>query len=308
MKFTIVSNITNGAGLQRDYELLKGMLEAKGHTVHGEMFNSNNPTFWPSDVVVFLEVVDPRWFRPGVQQYWMVPNSEWWYPMWEPFVKRFSKVLCKTKDCLRLWMPKVGARATFMGFEANDFYRPEVERKKIFLHLAGKSETKNTQAVVAAWRQFHLPYQLIISAFKPCIMNLCRNIPNVTLVTRFDETQVRRVMNECRFHIMPSKAEGYGHAIHEALGCGGAVLTTNAPPMNEFAGLDDQLLIPVAQTTPRPPLTLFYEVNAAGVAQAVNRAWQLRDDTLRIISEKARDGFLADRQAFRMAFDKLVMP
>ena len=306
--FTIVSNITNGAGLQRDYELLRRMLESKGHTVHGEMFNSNNPTFHRSDVVIFLEVVDPRWFNAQVKEFWMVPNSEWWYVQWEPFVNRFSRVLCKTQDCYRLWVPKVGAqKCVMMGFEANDFYRPEIPRKRAFLHLAGKSETKNTWAVAMAWRNFSIPYPLTVSAFKPCIMNICRTVPGINLIERIPEGEaLTRTLNENWFHLMPSKYEGYGHAIHEALGCAGVVLTTNAPPMNEYTGLSDHYLIPVEKVTPRPPLTHFYEVGPAGIMEAVRRAMAQTDDELVRLGTRARIGFLADREAFRKTFNELV--
>jgi hypothetical protein len=235
-----------------------------------------------------------------------VPNSEWWGHCWEAFVPRFSKVLCKTKDCLAIWQRKVGTRAIFTGFEANDFYQPDVKRLPKFLHLAGKSETKNTAAVIAAWRDYHLPYKLIVSAFKPTIMQQCMNVPNVTLVTRFADDAAQQIMNECQFHIMPSKNEGFGHAIHEALGCKGVVITTDAPPMNEFTGVDKRLLIPVEHKVPRPPLTFFYEVNPGVLANTIHKAAQLAPSVLESIGDDARAGFLSDREFFRTKFEELA--
>lgn len=301
--FTIITNLTNGAGLQKDYELLKGLLESYGHTVRGEMFNAADPTFRQADVNLFLEVVNPRHI-PYAKQNWIVPNSEWWYPEWDQNVRYFSKVLCKTRDCHRLWTAKVGAeRCVFTGFEANDLYRPEVERKRVFLHLAGKSETKNTAAVMAAWREHHLPYPLIVSAFKPEIVRLTQNVPNVTQVHRFEN--VVDVMNSSLFHIMPSKNEGFGHAIHEALGCKGMVVTTDAPPMNEFTGIEKGLLIPVDRKVPRL-MTHFYEVSASAVAQAVHAAWNLYPDQLQKFGDTARAGFITDRDYFRTKFAEVV--
>lgn len=300
MTYNLISNITNGAGLQRDTELLRRMLEAAGHKVTCTMFNESAPTFRPHDVNVFLEVVNPSWVRYAKEN-WLVPNSEWWGTCWESTVPSFSKVLCKTRDCYDIWQRKVGGRAIYIDFEANDFYQPDIVRQPVFLHLAGKSETKNTAAVMVAWRDFRLPYKLVVSAFKPNIVALCRNIPNVVQVDRFDEQQTIRMMNECQFHIMPSKYEGFGHAIHEALGCKGIVVTTDAPPMRDFSGIQRSLLIPSTKT-PRNHLTPFYDVTGAAVAQAVHNAARLYPDQLVAMGDDARTGFLADRDFFRAKF------
>lgn len=300
--FAIVSNISNGAGLQRDYELMKRMLESYGHTVYGEMFNANCPTLRRVDVVIFLEVVDVRWlqFAPEI---WLVPNSEWWGVCWDGMLSRVTRVLCKTQDCLKIWTKKVGShRCVYTGWEANDFYQPDVKRLPTFLHLAGKSETKNTATVMAAWRDYRLPFPLVVSAFKPNIVALCNRVPNVRQVERFPENEAQHIINECQFHIMPSKYEGFGMAIHEALGCKGMVLTTDAPPMNEFQGVDRRGLIPVWRQAPRNNLTPFYEVAASSLADAVIKAAALPAAELEAIGEKAREGFLAERDYFRRTF------
>lgn len=302
--FNLISNISNGAGLQKDTELLRGLIESHGHSVTCTMFNESAPTFRPHDVNIFLEVVTPQWLQFGKQN-WIVPNSEWWYPCWDPVLPRINKVLCKTKDCHEIWTRKAGSRAIYIGFEANDFYKSGIQRKPTFLHLAGKSETKNTAAVMEAWRNFNLPYPLIISAFKPGIVELCQGVKNVTQVHRFGDSQAVEMLNECQFHIMPSKNEGFGHAIHEALGCKGIVITTDAAPMNQFTGVDKRLLIPVARKVPRL-LTFFHEVSGQDVAAAVHKAAQLYPDELEAIGNAAREGFIADRTFFREKFAEVV--
>lgn len=300
--FTIISNITNGAGLEKDYVLIKSMLESYGHKVTGEMFNAPCPIYRNSDVNIFLEVVAPNYLRFGKQN-WLIPNSEWWFDCWNSSLPYFSKVLCKTHDCYELWCKKVGAaKCVYVGFEANDYYREEVERQPTFLHLAGKSETKNTFAVAEAWRKYNLPYKLVVSAFKPEIVKMVQGLPNVTQVTRFPD--VVQVLNECRFHIMPSKNEGFGHALSEAAGCKGVILTTNAPPMN-MKPVDKRLLIPVWKTVPRL-MTKFYEVTPEAVANAVHLAASLAPAELQTIGDGAREQFLRERDDFRRKFEEVV--
>jgi glycosyltransferase involved in cell wall biosynthesis len=303
--FVLCSNITNQAGLEKDYHLLRSTLESLGHSVQGVMFNEQCPPLHRVDVVIFLEVVDARWI-PYAKQAWMLPNSEWWGDCWNMHIPAFSKVICKTKDCFYIWSKKVGSKAIYTGFEANDFYMPDVVRKPTFLHLAGKSETKNTAAVMQAWREFNIPYPLIASVSKPQIYNLCTGVNNVAHVYRLSDDEVVQALNECQFHIMPSRYEGFGMSIHEALGCGGAVITTDGPPMNEFSGIDKRLLVPVVNKSPRNSLTCFYDVSARGVAEAIHRAAQMSAEDLQQISRAARAGFLSDREFFRKTFAEVV--
>lgn len=295
--YNLISNITNGAGLQRDTELMAAILEKAGHKVSRTMFNATVPTYRHHDINIFLEVVNAG-HLPYAKENWLIPNSEWWFVGWESLVPKFSRVLCKTHDCWEIWRRKVGERAMYTGFQANDFYRPDIKRLPTFLHLAGKSETKNTAAVMAAWRDYRIPYPLLVSAFKPEIVRLCRNVPNVRQVERLTPEETIHALNECRFHIMPSKYEGYGQAIHEALGCKGVVLTTAAPPMSEFGGIWPPMLIPTCARNPRPPLTYFYEVSPLAISQIVQKAAHLAAEDVQFIGDRAREGFLADNAFF----------
>lgn len=313
--FNISTNLTNGAGLQRDYELIRRMLESYGHTVNGLMFNSYMPTP-AADVTICLEVIndkhlqwDPNHKRiPTGKENWFVPNSEWYYPCWNGVMPRFAKILCKTPDCYEIWKKKVGAdKCVYIGFESLDFYQPDLPRSHSFLHMAGKSETKNTQAVCDAWKLFSLPFPLTVVAFKPEIVKHTHGVPNCRWVERLTDAEVAHEMNSHLFHIMPSKYEGFGHYIHEAIGCGGLVLTTDAAPMNQFNGIPRDLLIPVVKKERRLE-AYFNLVSPEGVANAVKRAALVYEDVLavRLISSTARQAFLEDREYFRTKFREIA--
>jgi len=303
--FNVITSF-NGAGLGKDADLLKHLLASLGQEVTCTQFNYPIATSNKYDVNIFLEVMNPEWLAYAAQN-WIMPNTEWWYPQWNVLLPRINKVLCKTHDCERIWAAKVGAdKVVYTSFEANDLYRPEVQHKLAFLHLAGASEAKNTAVILSAWRQFQLPYPLFISAEVPGIRDLCKGIPAVTYDFRFDDATTIQLQNECRFSIYPSRNEGYGHAIHEALGCGNAVLTTDAPPMNEFPGIDKRALMAVHHKAPRLGITSFYEVFPEGVRDAVQRVVTLPESELDQIHNTARATFLADREFFRMKLSEIV--
>ncbi len=305
MRFNVSTNLSNGAGLQRDYELVKHLLEGMGHAVHGLMFNDYAQPVPPADICIAIEVITPQQLVPGTAN-WFIPNSEWYFPCWNGQLARFSKILCKTKDCYNIWCKKVGAgKCVYIGWESLDFYDPDATRLPAFLHMAGKSETKNTAAVIAAWRNYKLPYHLTAVAWRPDIVRLCQNVPNVTHVERYSDADVARAMNTNIFHVMPSRYEGFGHYIHEAIGCGGIVLTTDAPPMNEFNGIHREFLIPVEKREVRLE-AFFNHVSPVYVADAVHRAAGVSQEKLLEYRKVGRAAFLADRDAFREAFAEVV--
>jgi hypothetical protein len=166
MRWNIISNITNAVGLQQDYELLRHLLETNGHEVHGIHFASTVST--PrADINVWLEVVNPDLFHLANEQ-WIIPNPEWFYDSWIPWAERldrrwipgvlnrwwisnvfrrhFRYVLCKTRDCERIFQTVAPfSDVIFTGFMARDLYDPSIPKSCSFLHIAGKSQTKNTR-------------------------------------------------------------------------------------------------------------------------------------------------------------------
>lgn len=148
MRFNIISNISNGVGLECDYRLLRESLEKLGHEVCGVPYqNSSLPA--KADVNVFLEVVTER-FLPFAPRNWVVPNPEWWFAGWDSLLPRFEWVLAKTRDCETRFQKKA-APVKFIGWRSKDMFDLAVPRERKFLHVAGKSQTKNTAAVFEAW-------------------------------------------------------------------------------------------------------------------------------------------------------------
>ncbi len=299
--FTLLTNLNNGAGLQRDSEILRALLESLGHVVYLHDYRDLTlPRY--VDISIYLEVLAPHTFHRGKEN-WFFPNSEWYFPQWDLHMNKFARVLCKTQDCLEIWKKKVGNRAEYTGFESLDLFLPEVPRLPRFLHLAGRSFTKNTEAVAAAWRNHSLPYPLTIVANNgtPSLSN----IPNVTHLSRITDDEVIHFVNEHTFHVMPSQYEGHGHVIMEATSTGGLVLTTDAPPMRDFPGVPKELLISVSRCIPLRAATAN-QVNPLHISEAVHRAADLSPERIAALSVQARAGFIFRRDEFRTNFERLV--
>jgi hypothetical protein len=304
----LISNIDNGAGLARDADLLANLIDKLGHKWRKIAYDRPfEGLAYQADISIFLEVM-----IPGMLQYspinYLVPNSEWWNRNGECSLPFMNKIICKTRDCFNIWEKKCPGKCVYTGFESTDFLNTPLpaEKENNFLHLAGNSRTKNTEAVVQAWRQFKIPYHLEVIVRDLAFVPLCVGVKNVTHYARVPEPQVQCALNVRQFHLMPSHYEGYGHVLHEALGCGGIVLTTDAPPMNEFDGIPKELLIPSSDIWTKE-LATCHRVTPEAVYEAVMKAGALSKERRDELSLIARAAFLKDREDFRKRFAELLV-
>jgi hypothetical protein len=301
LKVNIITNIANGAGLQRDYELVSRFLKERGHQTHPIQFNAASPTLCPADINLFLETLEPRFFHLAAEQ-WIIPNPEWWSPNYSQHLKRqdFRYVLCKTRDAVNL-LQNAGApkeKLKFIGFMSRDLYDQSIQKVLGFLHVAGNSQVKNTRAVIDTWRIYRIQAPLtVVSKF----FNL-QPTANQRWHRAMSEEMLKMAMNQHTFHILPSAYEGYGHAIHEAMGCAGIVLTTNRAPMNEFGCPFHIASGQVGQFNIAP----LHLVTPPDIFAIVSKALNTNDQTRQEFQKQARAKFLEDNNSFKEAFGALL--
>jgi glycosyltransferase involved in cell wall biosynthesis len=279
-RFNVITNWTNGVGLQRDAEMLRAELERRGHTVHA--IPHKEPTPAAADVNVFLEVVVDSLFLCAPKQ-WAIPNPEWWFKGWPLDV--WDLVLTKTQDARRIFTSMVGDRCQYLGWQANDFYDPAIPRETRFLHVRGKSQAKNTDAVRDGARRAGVALTVLDNRER-----------------RVTDEELRQLLNSHAFCLLPSAYEGYGHSLHEAMGCGQIVITTNAPPMNE--------LQPALFVRPSEHRThhcgVLHAVQGRHVAQTIARALALTDAERAEMSRQARATFEGERAQFQANLNRVL--
>ncbi len=297
-RINIVTSLC-GAGLEREAILLRELLKPRGiETAFIHYTGGANECMETADINISLEVICPQALYLSKEN-WFAPNSEMYTSAYDQHLPRITKFLCKTKDCLDIWSKKVGPeRCVYTSFEARDLYRPEIPRQDTFLHIAGKSIYKGTESVIAAW-QLHpgaLPPLTVVADNHEYREQIARNPTNITYLARVKEDELIDLVNQNRFHILPSKYEGFGHCIWEALGCGGLVITTDVPPMNQYDGTYS--LAPVSsQVTQR--LAKLSTVSPENIYRAVRDLGGTLYSHFEHHSNRARQGFLANNKFFR---------
>lgn len=294
----IAKNLYNGAGKEVDIEIIKKEMERHGHQVR--LFDINkSKQVARADINIFFAQFSTELF-PQARLNWFVPNAEFCIASLKDLA-RCDLILCKTEESLRIFKPI--SNVFYLGFTSIDCYDPTIKKNySSYLHLAGRSKYKGTTTVLNTWKDHpNFPHLLLIkdeeikNGFAKNIKLIQRHISSALLL---------QIQNECGVHLCPSKTEGYGHYISEAMSAESVVITTNAPPMNEFI-TDPRCLVDYFATKKQNYATT-YLVSPEDLAKAVKKIQKLSVEELEEIGKKNREEYLRRQQEFKHNFDILI--
>jgi hypothetical protein len=242
--------------------LLTDLFSQAGHRVH--RVDWRVPRIARCDVVVFLELFNPNLLKFADRSVGIF-NPEWFLAQWKPWVGKLTQVWAKSASAVDIFTP-MNPRTFYTGFLTRDLYEQSVQRKVKVLHMQGHSQDKNTERVLEAWSTFPgLPPLTVLSHTVSAVPR------GVVRLSRVPEHQLRVLLNEHDIHLCPSKVEGWGHYITEALSTGAYTITTDMSPMNEHVRPEWGSLIPPSRLEARG-FTQACDVEARALAEAVRSA------------------------------------
>ncbi|HRD55563.1 MAG TPA: glycosyltransferase [Parachlamydiaceae bacterium] len=255
----------NGKGLEKDRNILREELLKLNCQV--TCFDSSTKGSLPfADINIFVQAIHLDYLNSALHN-WFIPNPEWFLEKIE-MLNSIDLVLCKTKETEKIFK-NLRAPTYFLGFTSKDQYRKEIKRNPShYFHLAGSNSQKGTGAIQKVWlRSAHLPFLTAICRNRS--PRKSRNFLNINAY--LSENELLQLQNECMVHLCPSETEGFGHYIMEAMSVGAVVMTTNAPPMNEFVQ-DPRFLLSYNETKIQRLATNYY-VDELGLER---KLWQLQ--------------------------------
>lgn len=289
-------------GLTKDSLLLEeairaaGLPHAIGHADHkGRPLRERLFRTRRAHIAIHIERVYPSWYSAADTHY-LLPNQERFPRRHLGRLRHVDLVLCKSRHAADVFS-REGARTFHLGFTSEDRFSAGTPKDfGAFVHVAGASTLKGTEAVLAAW-QAHPEWPELTLVMNARLAP--SSVPdNVRLISEYlGDEEMRILQNACGIHLCPSQAEGWGHYIVEAMSTGAVVITTDAPPMNELVDARSGLLVGVASSTPRHLGTCF-KVDQAALEAAVARAMAMDSEEKAQIGARARAGFDAIRAGF----------
>jgi glycosyltransferase involved in cell wall biosynthesis len=310
MRINVVSH-KNGVGLQQDSELVMGLL--KHHDVvfvetsdqWGNVRNNFNE-IRQADVNIYLELA-PRQMMTKAKCNILIPNPEWWWDMRQ--ISKFDYILTKTIDATRIFK-KYHPCTSYIGFTSRDMLDDNIKKDRWYLHSAGKSSAKGSDIVYNTWCE-NRDLRTLIFMKHGDYQQYTAQIDNIApCFGRMEDVNYKKLFNRCRYHVCPSLYEGYGHYIWEAMSAKAVVLTTDAPPMNEFIH-DRKCLVRVASSGKKngrdnANLGMFYRVNSTYLGQVAAMIDTQSDDQLDEIGRNNRAKWEMSDKVFRTNFVNLI--
>ena len=296
----------NNYGLSADVKLLSHLIKKwfpKVTVTPVDFFHYQSP---PALVNIYLEIVN-RLLMPNAKMNILIPNQEWYYRTWIPYLPEFDEIWAKTsygREVFHNLLSKESAPVQMISWESQDRLNSRIVREASnrfnnWLHVCGKSIYKQTQRIIELWQP---EYPKLTIMYSPRDVKLAaRELPNVTYLTQhLPEEQLIQIMNSCGIHLCCSEMEGFGHYIQEAKSCQAVVVTTGASPMKEMVSPEEGFLIKASKKRPmKKTLGSRYIVDDDDFRHIITTVQAVEVNKLAKMGRLARESFLRDRLSFR---------
>lgn len=304
LKINIFS-VNNGKGLQTSRNILKDALIEMGHQVFEKGITQKRKTNESHvDINIFFERINEGWLSLGSTN-WFIPNPEW-YSQSVSLLDKMDLILCRTHEVERIFQDR-GKKTYFLGFSSLDCLQETIEKDYTsFFHLAGGSTFKGTNAIITSWNnQLSMPPLTIVHHRTDHSIFLRSQNPNLKLIAqRLPLTKLSDLQNHLGVHLCLSETEGFGHYLMEAMSTGAVVMTTDAPPMNEFI-TDKRCLVAYTHSSPFH-LGIRYFVDPIHLEQQILNLMSLSIEELKEIGDYNRSQFLQRKREFRLNLEGVI--
>lgn len=292
-------SLYNQAGKEMDILVLKEELEKLGHKV--KLFDYlKDKEVSQADINIFLAQFKLDYFSKAKQN-WLLANPDFCFASVQE-LQELDLILCKTRECLRIFEP-LCKKVYYLGFMSLDCYLPSVSKQfSEYVHIAGKSVMKGTEQVLKVWENHPEFPKLVLIKRKVEMTSIPKNIHLIT--QRLPRKTLLEIQNQSGIHLCPSKTEGFGHYIMEAMSAGAVVVTTDAPPMNEFIK-DPRCLVRYSHTMSQNYATT-YIVDEIALATTIQALQKLSYEEMQRIGNFNRKEYLRRKIEFKQNFEQLM--
>ena len=310
MRVNFIGTFGKNTGVSQDVSILHGLvahvLDKDAQIRH---VNHRAPSCPQAEVNFFVEVINPSLFAYAGRNIW-IPNPEWTYHTWEPYAKMVDEVWVKTHEAEALflrWTPNV----KYISWTSIDKKYPELGSKNPNKGIVpiGKNVWRNPKPILQAYSRIlaqhpevfpslphltlvHVPSHVPIGNIPEGIMSKITVRSEVV-----PDEEYTALLHECGLVVCTSAAEGFGHAVNEALSAGCVPILSPIQPFREI--VKNALWVSNAKIVPHPQcLGVLEDVDVDSLADAFIDYTRMSDDDRRGITMDSRETYEDRHEAF----------
>lgn len=245
MRVNIIGSFGKTTGVAHDVSILHGLIvHALGKETEIRHVKHFHPECPPADINFFIEVVNPSLFLYAGRNIW-IPNAEWTYQTWAPYIRMVDEIWVKTRDAVPLF-EAAGGNVKYVGWSSIDKgFTPDTKDYTRALVPIGKNLWRNPKPIVQAYMRIHATDPALYARLP--VVTLVYRIPLPTIPDYLQDKFVvhsgpeavsdedyATLLATCGLTICISGAEGFGHAVNEAMSAGSTLLLNPIPPFCEL--------------------------------------------------------------------------
>jgi len=319
MKVNIIANFQKNTGLMQDAGILRGILTV----VFGEKIQIFRvPHVFPqcqeADVNFFLEVINPSLFSYAAKNIW-IPNPEWTYKTWVPYLSMVDEIWVKTKEAERIFNEATNNQKTvkLINWTSIDKSYDPINDKKNYSKAilpVGKNIYRNPKPVFQAYMRIKeqnptlyskLPTLYLVYSPAHLGISVPAEIEDKIVVKSevLKESEYDELLKECGLCVCLSVSEGFGHAVNEAMSAGCNMILSPIAPFKEDLGGQVSTGIwygEVLETVPQP------ECLGVLVDTTVNSVIESLTKYCNSSFHQKKEGSLISRKLYEQRHDKWV--
>ena len=257
MRVNIVYNSLS-TGLNQDASMLHGMLVlALGKETEVRHVPHYHPQCDEAELNFFIESINPALFVFAAKNIW-IPNPEWTCKTWEPYMKMVDAIWVKTHEAEKIF-EKLGVPTTYIGWTSVDKMLPPTKDYDQAIVPVGKNIWRHPKPIIQAYMRIQQQNPALFTSL-PILHIVCQlelpeipvNVSTKILVykEKMPVADYNKLLHTCGLVISTSAAEGFGHAVNEAMSAGCYPILSLIEPHRELASNCRIML--ASKTVPHP--------------------------------------------------------
>lgn len=246
MRVNIISNFGQNTGLNQDTFILRGILSGIfDKDVSIACVPYVHPHCEEADMNIFIEVINPSLFPYARKNVW-IPNIEWTYRNWEPYLKMVDEIWVKTREAEDVLKQHTAKPVRFIGWTSIDKVWDDGMKKNYHKAIIpiGKNIYRHPRPVFQAYMRIKennatlydkLPTLHVVYSPNHMQITVPQSISDKVIVKAeiLKDKEYDELLKECGLCICTSLAEGFGHAVNEAMSVGCNLILSPIRPFKD---------------------------------------------------------------------------